>query len=81
MRLRHVQQDGAPGHGYDNRHAGRPTAIHDKLVDDLRKFDLKLIKQPAHSPETNACDIGFWKILRAQIAEHSDAIPAFIGTN
>jgi hypothetical protein len=81
MRLRHVQEDGAPGHGYDNRHAGRPTAIHDKLVDDLRKFDLKLIKQPAHSPETNACDIGFWNILRAQIAEHSDAIPAFIGTN
>jgi len=27
-----LQEDSAPGHGYDNRHHGNPTAIHDRLV-------------------------------------------------
>jgi hypothetical protein len=57
------------------RYAGRPTMLHKKVVDDLRKFNLELIKQPSHSHETNACDIGFWNMVRAMIAEHSDASP------
>ncbi len=76
-----VKEDGAPGHGYNNLQGGKPTALHNKLVADLKKFQIELIKQPCHSPEVNACDIGFWNILRAYICEHSEAIPAFTGKN
>ena len=63
-----IQEDGAPGHGFDNRHEGRPTDdVHDQLVGDCEKRDFKLVKQPRLSPETNMLDLGVWNMLKSAV--------------
>lgn len=64
------QEDGAPGHGYNNRRNRKPSTVHDDIVQTaLEKYDIKVVKQPAHSPDLNACDLGFWYALDVAFQE------------
>lgn len=62
-----LQEDGAPGHGYNNRKQRTPTKVHDSMVAeaDLRK--IHVFKQPHNSPETNPLDLGIWHSLQSKV--------------
>lgn len=75
-----VQEDGAPGHGYDNRN-NRGTAVHDDLVHNCASLGIKLIKQSRLSPEINNMDLGVWNIIKSSIENRSTEIPVWNGRN
>lgn len=62
-----LQEDGAPGHGYNNRANGRPSAIHDEIVAEAERLKIKIFKQPANSPEVNPLDLGIWNSLQKKV--------------
>jgi hypothetical protein len=74
------QEDGAPGHGYDNIH-NKGTVIHQELVQNAALRGVKLFKQPRHSPEMNAMDLGGWRMLKRAVENRSDEVPYFDGRN
>jgi hypothetical protein len=52
-----IQQDGAPAHGA----IGNDPAIFASAMDAIGVGDqIKLITQPAQSPDLNVCDLGFF---------------------
>lgn len=74
------QEDGAPGHGYNNLQGGKANNFHDMLARRLLKEKrIKLVKQSRHSPEFNALDLGVWSIIKAEVDARCDEIPAFTG--
>jgi len=76
-----LQEDGAPGHGYDNRHGGRPTPVHDALEAECSARRVKLIKQPRLSPEMNMLDLGVWNALKSRVAARGAEVPQYTGGN
>lgn len=62
-----LQEDGAPGHGYNNRKRGVPTDFHNELVQNGKKRKIHVVKQPKNSPETNPLDLGIWYSLQSKI--------------
>ena len=62
-----LQEDGAPGHGYNNLKNRSPTLIHDKLVDSALKRNVTIFKQPYNSPELNCLDLGIWHSLQSKV--------------
>jgi hypothetical protein len=76
-----VQEDNAGGHGFDNRHGGKPTPAHDWLADRAAGRGIRLIQQPPCSPETNLCDLAAWHILKSKVAERQHLIPNYTGNN
>ena len=61
-----IQEDGAPGHGFDNLH-NRGTLTHDSLKWNCSQRGMVLVKQSRHSPETNTLDLGVWSCLKAGV--------------
>ena len=69
-----VQNDGAPGHAYNNKAAGenglpgKKTKWRDeleKIADESYRIIFK--KQSAHSPELNVLDLGVWSMLASAV--------------
>ena len=58
-----VVQDGAPAHGFDNRHGGRTTVHQRAAVDAAARRGVKLVKQPPNSPDMSVLDLGVWWAL------------------
>jgi hypothetical protein len=75
-----LQEDGAPGHGYDNIH-NKPTSVHEDLVHNASTVGVKFVKQSRHSPETNANDLGIWCVLKTSVEHRWSEIPPFDGRN
>jgi hypothetical protein len=69
-----IQEDGAPGHGYNNRRGSKATAIHDDIKAALEQRRVTLIKQPKHSPEMNKLDLGVWNSLKSSISARAAEI-------
>jgi hypothetical protein len=67
------QNDGAPGHAYNNRATGAngmpgaPTTWHEHLQKEAGKLGITIYKQSAHSPELNRLDLGVWSCLNAGV--------------
>ena len=74
------QEDGAPGHGYDNMH-DKATTVHDNLVHNAMTQGIKIVKQSRHSPEINPLDLGVWSILKSAVENRTDEVPVFTGRN
>ena len=79
--FKRIQEDGAPGHGYNNRQSGKPTQVHNDLVSNLNEFGLELIKQPKLSPATNPLDIGVWNMLKSKLDVRMSEVPMQKGGN
>jgi hypothetical protein len=62
-----MQEDGAPGHGYNNRAGRKPTAPHVALEKKLLEDGIRIVKQVRNSPELNALDLGVWFALDAAV--------------
>jgi hypothetical protein len=61
-----IQEDGAPGHGYNNKREGRPpTAEHDRFSAAAQAKGLEVERQSPNSPELNDLDLGIWWALDA----------------
>lgn len=75
-----IQEDGATGHGYDNRH-NRTTAVHEALAESCLLRSHKLVKQPRLSPETNLLDLGVWNALKAGVGARAREVPEYNGSN
>lgn len=75
-----IQEDGAPGHGYDNFN-NRETQTHQDLAYNCSTMGMELVKQCRHSPEINNMDLGVWHILKTAIDNRSKDIPAWSGNN
>ena len=75
------QEDGAPGHGYNNRHGGKETEIHEALVHNASLRGIRMLKQSRHSPEFNFMDLGVWYCLKKAVERRSDEIPDYTGKN
>ncbi len=74
------QEDGAPGHGFDNIH-NKGTTTHEALVRAAALRGIALFKQPRHSPEMNAMDLGGWRMLKTAVENRSNDVPYFNGKN
>lgn len=61
------QEDGAPGHGYNNRNKRQPTKVHDELVAIAEEKGILVTKQPHNSPETNPLDLGIWNAIQSNV--------------
>lgn len=61
------QEDGAPGHGYNNKKNRSPTAVHDELDKVAQDMDIKMFKQPHNSPELNPLDLGIWHSIQSKV--------------
>lgn len=75
-----IQEDGAPGHGFDNRN-NRGSQTHEDLVFNCRTQGMELVKQSRHSPEINNMDLGVWRILKSAVEQNSERIPEWNGKN
>lgn len=75
--LCYLQEDGAPGHGYNNRNKGKPNSTHDALVQNCKIKGLRVVKQSRHTPESNYLDLGIWNILKSAVIARNDEIPDF----
>ena len=68
-----VQEDGAPGHGYNNKAAnedgmpGKGTTTHEEMEIALLESGICIFKQAASSPEQNGLDLGFWFMQDAAV--------------
>jgi len=76
----YVQEDGAPGHGFDNRN-NRGSEIHANLVYNCQTQGLELVKQSRHSPETNLMDLAVWRIIKTGIENRAHELPIYDGKN
>jgi hypothetical protein len=76
-----LQEDGAGGHGFDNRHGGKPTKEHELLKAYLKRQGIRLEKQPPHSPELNMLDLGFWHMLKSAVGDRVGELPQNTGSN
>jgi hypothetical protein len=66
------QQDGAPGHGYNNRLPGRPETIAaQRISQKLAQYGIVVYRQSAQSPELNECDLGLWWALQSRVDERA----------
>ena len=79
--FKQIQEDGAPGHGYNNRQSGKPTEVHNELASRLEDNGLELIKQPKLSPATNPLDIGVWNMLKSKLDARMSEVPMQQGGN
>jgi len=61
------QEDGAPGHGYNNKGGRIPTKTHDEMTAVAEAKRIKVFKQPHNSPELNPLDLGIWFSLQAKV--------------
>ena len=68
------QEDGAPGHGYNNKRAnpvdgrpGAPTASHEQYVLAAIRNCFAVYKQSAKTPELNMLDLGVWYHLHHRV--------------
>jgi hypothetical protein len=59
-----VQMDNAPGH------VGEGNIHHLQAFCDARGMNMRLIPQPANSPDLNICDLAFFRSLDMRIAEY-----------
>jgi transposase len=75
------QEDGAPGHGYNNRAGGKETQIHETLVYNASTLGIRMVKQSRHSPEFNYLDLGVWYSLKKAVERRSTEIPDYNGKN
>lgn len=73
------QEDGAPGHGFNNLQGGKTNIFHDLLSLQLAKQGFQLVKQSRHSPEFNALDLGVWSIIKAEVEARWEEIPQHTG--
>lgn len=64
-----IQEDGAPGHGYDNLHGRVPTNDHAELEKEAKRRKIAIKRQPSNSPETNPLDLGIWYSLQSRVKE------------
>jgi hypothetical protein len=80
-RISRGQENGAPGHGFNNRQQRKETTYHAKLIADLKRRGLDLFKQSRNTPCSNVLDIGFWHMLRAAIANRQEEVPTYTGQN
>jgi len=71
------QEDGAPGHGFNNRQRGKETAIHDALKHNLGVQGIRLVKQSRHSPEFNYMDLGIWYSLKCAVENRAAELPEY----
>ncbi len=62
-----LQEDGAPGHGYNNKANRAPNATHDKLAEVAKSAGITIFKQPHNSPELNPLDLGIWHSLQSKV--------------
>ena len=70
-----VQNDGAPGHAYNNKATGEngmpgaKTSWRDELEEKAAAaiFKIEFKKQSAHSPELNMLDLGVWSMLNSAV--------------
>jgi hypothetical protein len=62
-----MQEDGAPGHGYNNKKNRSPTKPHDEMVAIANERDIDVEKQPHNSPETNPLDLGLWHSIQSRV--------------
>jgi hypothetical protein len=76
-----IQEDGAPGHGYNNRWGGKESKVHEALVKALDKRNIELDKQPKHSPEMNKLDLGIWNALKSRVLARGAEVEPFTGSN
>lgn len=76
-----LQEDGAGGHGFSGWHGGKETDEHAKLVAACKARGVLLEKQPPNSPETNLCDLGLWRLLKAAVERRRAEVPAYTGSN
>lgn len=77
MFLSHIQEDGAPGHGYNNRAKSpdkRETDMHKSLREYCESRGYTLYKQPRLSPDTNALDVGAWCMWKRRVMDQSHKI-------
>ena len=79
--FKQIQEDGAPGHGYNNRQSGKPTEVHNELASRLEDNGLELIKQPKLSPSTNPLDIGVWNMIKSKLDARMSEVPMQLGGN
>jgi hypothetical protein len=63
------QEDGAPGHGHNNRNQREPTIIHDEMVQMGKEMDIEVFKQPHNSPDSNPLDLGIWFALQSKVRQ------------
>jgi transposase len=76
-----AQEDGAPGHGYNNRAKGKETEVHAALAYNGTTMGIKLVKQSRHSPELNFLDLGVWHALKTAVEQRGNEVPVFVGNN
>ena len=76
-----LQEDGAPGHGYNNLLQRKPNRVHENLKLNLLREGIMLEKQPAHSPDLNALDNGVWCVLKAAVENRFGELPVPDGSN
>ncbi len=69
------QEDGAPGHGFNNRAKRAPTTHHEEMVQIARSMNIIVFKQPPNSPDTNPCDLGVLRSLDARFQELCAELP------
>jgi hypothetical protein len=72
-----VQEDGAPAHGYSNSKKGddKSTLVHKTLVEGMARRGYSVFKQPRNSPELNACDLGFWHMVKTALDDRISEVP------
>lgn len=75
-----IQEDGAPGHGFDNRN-NRGSQIHEDLKFNCQTLGIELVKQSRHSPEINDMDLGVWRVIKSGVENEAHAIPDWTGNN
>lgn len=64
-----IQEDGAGGHGFNNRAGGKPSDVHIKLENACKARGFEMRKQPANSPDFNLLDLGVWWSLKASVRQ------------
>jgi hypothetical protein len=61
------QEDGAPGHGYNNKNKRMPNAVHEEMSKIAEERKILVFKQPHNSPELNPLDLGIWYSLQSAV--------------
>jgi hypothetical protein len=62
-----MQEDGAPGHGYNNKAGRKPTAPHESMTKIGLERKIRVFKQPHNAPELNPLDLGIWYAIQSRV--------------
>jgi hypothetical protein len=73
--IRIIQEDGAPGQGYNNRRKDAATDLREVMEASVKRSGFQLVKQPKLSPCTNVQDICVWHAYKSRMDARMAEVP------